>query len=115
MTNFKKNNTTPFISTTCAIYVRTATDNTASLEEQKAILTQYAEDQGYAVQQIYSDIDSGLSLNRPALQKLFHDLNTQQIKTILVKDYSRLSRKTENVYALKAILQKRNVKIVSLV
>jgi site-specific DNA recombinase len=56
-----------------------ATDDSGSIQNQKAMLMQYAEEQGWEVYQIYSDDDyTGADRRRPQFNRLLKD-NTSSI------------------------------------
>jgi DNA invertase Pin-like site-specific DNA recombinase len=64
-----------------------------SIENQKLMLTKHAKEQGWKLVEIYCDDGfSGTNQNRPALQRMLHDIKQKRINTLLVKDLSRLGR-----------------------
>lgn len=64
-----------------------------SIENQKLMLTKHAKEQGWKLVEIYCDDGfSGTNQNRPALQRMLHDIKQGRINTLLVKDLSRLGR-----------------------
>ena len=69
-------------------------NESASIENQRILLAEYAELQGWNVTQIYSDdgYSGGSFDNRPAFQQMVRDAETGLIDLILVKDLSRLGR-----------------------
>ncbi|MDR0905375.1 MAG: recombinase family protein [Oscillospiraceae bacterium] len=69
-------------------------NDSASIENQRALLSEYAGIQGWNVSKVYSDDGySGASYdNRPAFLEMVEDAKAGLIDLILVKDLSRLGR-----------------------
>ena len=64
-----------------------------SIVNQKAILTKYAEENGFTDIQIFVDDGySGVSFNRPDFQRLLELMEKGKVKTLITKDLSRLGR-----------------------
>ena len=64
-----------------------------SIENQKAILREYAQLRGWNIVRVYGDDGfSGGSYNRPAFHEMIGDAEAGLINLILVKDLSRLGR-----------------------
>ncbi len=80
------------------IYLRLSRDDerqgeSASIESQRAYLTQYAAARGWAVAREYADDGvSGLTFDRPGFRELLDDIDRGLIHTVLTKDLSRLGR-----------------------
>ena len=80
------------------MYVRLSRDDerageSLSIENQKAILSDYIEKQGWTLREIYVDDGfSGTTFDRPGVQRLLDDVKQGVINTILVKDMSRFGR-----------------------
>lgn len=81
-----------------ALYLRLSredgdTEQSGSIQSQQLLLTEYAKRNGMTVSAIYTDDGiSGTKWNRPGLQELLRAAESGQIRVILVKDLSRLSR-----------------------
>lgn len=69
-------------------------NESVSIDNQRVLLTEYAELQGWNVAQVYSDdgYSGGSFDNRPAFQQMVRDAEAGAIDLILVKDLSRLGR-----------------------
>jgi site-specific DNA recombinase len=101
------------------IYCRVSTDEQAqegySLDAQEKYCRQFAQNNGYDVFGVYRDEGkSGTKLDRPALQDLL--ARVQQDKSInaaLVQETDRLARNTKDHLTIKALLQKADVKLIS--
>lgn len=80
------------------MYVRLSRDDerageSLSIENQKAILSEYIETQGWTLHDIYVDDGiSGTTFERPGVKRLLEDAQQGVINTILVKDMSRFGR-----------------------
>lgn len=80
------------------LYVRISKDDekegeSLSIENQKLILTKYAEEQGWNIVEIYVDDGySGTNFDRPGVTRLLEDAKMGKINLILVKDLSRFGR-----------------------
>ena len=80
------------------MYVRLSRDDerageSLSIENQKAILSEYIEKQGWTLYDVYVDDGiSGTTFERPGVKKLLEDAKQGVINTILVKDMSRFGR-----------------------
>lgn len=80
------------------IYARLSRDDgqdaeSASIENQRLILTKYVEEQGWTLHEVYVDDGiSGTTFERPGVQKLLEDAKNGLINTIVVKDLSRFGR-----------------------
>lgn len=80
------------------MYVRLSRDDerageSLSIENQKAILSEYIEKQGWTLYDIYVDDGiSGTTFERPGVKRLLEDAKQGVINTILVKDMSRFGR-----------------------
>lgn len=80
------------------LYLRLSKDDerqgeSLSIENQRRVLRQYAEDNGFEIYDEYIDDGvSGTTFNRPEVQRLLDDAKTGVINTIIVKDLSRFGR-----------------------
>ena len=75
-----------------------AADDSASIQNQKSMLLQYASQQGWEVFHIYSDDDyTGSDRNRPEFQRLLADAEARKFDIVLCKTQSRFTRELELV------------------
>lgn len=73
-------------------------DESASIQNQKAMLLQYADEKGWEVYDIYSDDDyTGSDRNRPQFKRLINDAKERKIDIVLCKTQSRFTRELELV------------------
>lgn len=101
------------------IYCRVSTDEQAqegySLDAQEKFCRQFAQSNGYDIFGMYRDEGkSGTKLDRPALQDLLAKVQEDKsINAVLVQETDRLARNTKDHLTIKAILQKADVKLIS--
>lgn len=80
------------------LYLRLSKDDerageSLSIENQRRILTEYALKNGLTVYDEYVDDGySGTNFNRPDFQRMIRDVDAGLVKTVIVKDMSRLGR-----------------------
>lgn len=96
-----------------AIYCRVSTDNQeregTSLQTQLEACRNYCWDKGYDVTYHFSEAYSGLSLERPELDKLRELVRNEQIDVVVVYSLDRLSRDPVHGVILMQELEKHNV------
>jgi DNA invertase Pin-like site-specific DNA recombinase len=64
-----------------------------SIENQRIILTKYAEDNGFTPYEfVYDDDISGADWDRPGINKILEDVEAGRVKSLITKDRSRLGR-----------------------
>lgn len=74
------------------------TDDSSSIQNQKAMLLQYAMEQGWELYNIYSDDDyTGSDRRRPEFNRLLKDAERHRFDIILCKTQSRFTRELELV------------------
>ena len=74
------------------------TDDSNSIQNQKAMLLQYAMEQGWELYNIYSDDDyAGADRRRPEFNRLLKDAEQRKFDIILCKTQSRFTRELELV------------------
>ena len=74
------------------------TDDSNSIQNQKAMLLQYAMEQGWELYNIYSDDDyTGADRRRPEFNRLLVDAEAKRFDIILCKTQSRFTRELELV------------------
>lgn len=75
-----------------------ATDDSASIQNQKSMLITYAINKGWEIYSIYSDDDySGADRNRPEFNRLLQDAHARKFNIVLCKSQSRFTRELELV------------------
>ena len=77
---------------------RSDRDDSNSIRNQKALLTQYASENNWEVYDIYSDDDyTGSDRNRPEFNRLLADAKSKKFDVVLCKTQSRFTRELELV------------------
>lgn len=75
-----------------------ATDDSNSIQNQKAMLLQYAAEMGWEIYRIYSDDDyTGSDRRRPEFVRLLKDAEQRKFDIVLCKTQSRFTRELELV------------------
>ena len=71
------------------------TDDSQSIQNQKAMLRDYCHERDWEIYDIYCDDGySGIDRTRPAFHRLLADCEAGKINLVLCKDQSRFSRDT---------------------
>lgn len=96
---------------------RSFADDSASIQNQKSMLVQYAIEQGWEIYGIYSDDDyAGADRNRPEFRRLLEDAEKRQFDIILCKTQSRFTRELELVEKyLHGLFPQWGIRFVSIV
>lgn len=104
-----------------ALYCRLSKDDdlegeSASIGNQRDMMIRHCEEQGWTVKCIYQDDGySGLSMERPDLQRLLCDVEKKMFDLVLTKDLSRLSRNyLETGHLIENFFPKNNVRYLAL-
>ena len=94
----------------CVLYIRTANKNEYSIINQKELLKYYAKQHGLIIKKVFIDNGySGINFQKPNFLKMVTYIKDNNIKNILIKDVSRLSR---DIYKLILFLEKmKNIDI----
>lgn len=81
------------------VYARVSTQKQkADLQNQIDTITKYANNNGYSVSNVYSDIASGISYDREQFIELLNDVIARKIKTVFVENKDRLTRVSFNMW-----------------
>lgn len=73
-------------------------DDSASIINQRLLLTDYALSQGFEIVKVYQDEDySGLFSDRPDFEKLIEDAKLQKFDIVVAKSQSRFTRNMEHM------------------
>lgn len=96
---------------------RSKNDDSESIQNQKAMLIQYAVEKNWEIYQIYSDDDyTGADRNRPAFNQLLKDAEARKFNIILCKSQSRFTRELELVERyIHDLFLRWNIRFVSVV
>ena len=105
-----------------AFYIRLSMNDkkikSNSIENQKLLLTKYAENieiQNIKILEFIDNGYSGTNFERPAVQKLLELVKTYQINCIIVKDFSRFGRNMIQIgYFLEQVFPLYHVRFISI-
>ena len=99
-----------------AIYCRVACPDDMALRNQSELVSRFAVDNGYTDCVNYCDCGSnGLSLNRPGFNALMVDARGGRVKTVIVKDISRIARDYTVFYKWIDEMERLGVTFVSVI
>jgi DNA invertase Pin-like site-specific DNA recombinase len=86
-----------------------------SIQNQRMLLEKYAKDNGFAnVRFMYDDGYSGTNFNRPAWNEVLKMIENGEVKTLIVKDLSRLGREYLQVgYYTEIYFPQRGVRFIA--
>lgn len=102
-----------------AIYCRVSTleqkESGRSIVDQESKCRRYSQESGGTVVKVYIDDGySGSSQNRPGLKELLIFCKENDLDRVIVVDTDRIARSTNDHFAIKAILKKHGVTLVSI-
>lgn len=79
----------------CVVYARVSTkkqESSGNLERQIDRISKYAEESGYVVSRVFSEVASGINENRRQLDKMIKYVQANNIKYVVVEYKDRLAR-----------------------
>ncbi len=119
--NYSVMKSIPNLEVKAAIYCRLSKDDetegeSASIQNQKLLLEQYCNQQGWEIVAVYQDDGyTGLNMNRPDLQRMLRAIERKQIDVVVTKDLSRLGRNyLQTGQLLEEFFPKNQVRYISL-
>ena len=95
-----------------AIYARTNTNFTKTLNRQIVELKDYATKHGYTVTKIYQELHDGTTLIRPQLKQVLKDAKDGQFSALLVTAPARISRTVMDFWIVKTELAKYGARLL---
>ena len=96
----------------CRTGAASGSDPISGITRQVNEILRYAADHGLTVHETYLDAGtSGISLERPELQRLLADCRVGKIDTVLITAPERLSRNTGQLFALLGIFCESGVRV----
>lgn len=102
------------------IYCRLSKDDdlqgeSASIGNQRDLLTNYCKSQGWTIVQVYQDDGyTGLNTDRPDLQRMLNDVRMGVINLVITKDLSRLGRNyLDTGYLIEKFFPKNRVRYIA--
>src|ERR1700739_933108 len=101
-----------------ALYLRVSTEEQAehryASSAQRDILCKYALERGWDIADIYEDAGySAKDVNRPALRRLFKDIESKKVEAVLVWRLDRISRSVADFSNMFEFFEKHEVEFFS--
>jgi len=100
------------------IYCRVAhsgPDSAEVLAEQRHQLENYAKEHGFDAVGSSSDIGSGLTLDRPGLQKFLDAVEDESVDALLLTDLARLGRDVDKTVRFWHLLHGRGIHVYTVI
>ena len=94
------------------IYCRVAHNDSFSLEAQETELRRYAAQAGYTIVGAAAEHGSGLTLDRPALQKVTQAVLAGEVELVLIKSIDRIGREWGMTQRYIDLLAEHRVKLL---
>lgn len=103
------------------LYLRLSRDDgsdseSMSISNQRAMLTEYANERGWEIQDTYIDDGvSGTTFDRPGFLRMIADIEAKHINMVIVKDLSRLGRNYSQVgHYTDYFFPKHNIRFITI-
>ncbi len=102
-----------------ALYERLSKDDilageSMSIQNQKAILEEYAARNGFTnIKHYFDDGTSGTVFNRPGLNAMIEEVKAGNVAVVIIKDQSRIGRDVLEVGLLKRTFEENNVRYIA--
>ena len=94
------------------LYCRVAHDDSFALEHQRFLLQLYAKQAGYTIIGAADEYGSGLTLDRPALQKVTESVVAGKVDVVLVHNLARIGREWGMTQRYIGLLTRHKVKLL---
>ena len=94
------------------LYCRVAHQDTFALEHQRFLLELYAKRAGYTIIGAVDEYGSGLTLDRPALQKVTETVAAGKVDVVLVHSLTRIGREWGMTQSYINLLTRHKVKLL---
>ena len=94
------------------LYCRVAHDDSFALEHQRFLLQLYAKQAGYTIIGAADEYGSGLTLERPALQKVTEAVVAGKVDVVLVHSLTRIGREWGMTQRYIDLLNRHKVKLL---
>ena len=94
------------------LYCRVAHQDTFALEHQRFLLELYAKRAGYTIISAADEYDTGLTLDRPALQKVTEAVVAGKVEMVLVHNLTRIGREWGMTQRYIDLLTRHKVKLL---
>ena len=94
------------------LYCRVAHDDSFALEHQRFLLQLYAKQVGYTIIGAADEYGSGLTLDRPALQKVTEAVVAGRVDVVIVHNLARIGREWGMTQSYIDLLTQHRVKLL---
>ena len=94
------------------LYCRVAHDDSFALEHQRFLLQLYAKQAGYTIIGAADEYGSGLTLDRPALQKVTEAVAAGKVDVVIVHSLTRIGREWGMTQSYIDLLTRHKVKLL---
>ena len=94
------------------LYCRVADDDSFTLEHQRLLLQLYAKRAGYTIIGAADEYGSGLTLDRPALQKVTETVVAGRVDVVLIHSLTRIGREWRMTQSYIDLLTQHKVKLL---
>ena len=94
------------------LYCRVAHDDSFTLEHQRFLLQLYAKQAGYTIIGAADEYGSGLTLDRPALQKVTEAVVAGKVDVVIVHSLTRIGREWGMTQSYIDLLTRHKVKLL---
>ena len=99
---------------TVAVYCRSASANDLAIKAQEETLRNYAAKNMLTIGEVYSDNGAnGLTLDRPAFQRMMADIEQGKSNCIIVKNTSRISRNYSQFGRWLDDMKSKNIRVIA--
>lgn len=90
-------------------------EESSSITNQRAIITEWAENNGFIITEWYSDDGySGYSMDRPDFNRLKQDLNDNKVQVIIAKHLSRIGRHSSKVNLFLEQIEEEGKRVITI-
>mgnify|MGYP002508176939 CR=1 FL=1 len=83
------------------IYCRLAHNDSMAMECQKDYLRHWAAENGYTVEDMITEVGSGIQLDRPGLTEVMRAVQEKRMDALVVRKLSRLARRSTDARRLR--------------
>lgn len=94
------------------IYCRLAHNDSMVMECQKDYLRRWAAESGYTVEDVITEVGSGIQLDRPGLTEVMRAVQEKRMDALVVRKLDRLARRSMDAYHLMEALKEKGIDLI---
>ncbi len=94
------------------IYCRLAHNDSMVMECQKDYLRRWAAESGYTVEDVITEVGSGIQLDRPGLTEVMRTVQEKRMDALVVRKLDRLARRSMDAYHLMEVLKEKGIDLI---